>query len=326
MLIAVVIPCYKVSKSVLSVISTIPDYISHIIVVDDACPENSGQLVQSNNTDPRTEVLFHAENGGVGAAVVTGYKRAMELGVQIVVKIDGDGQMDPTLIADLIKPIQISQCDYTKGNRFFDIRFLQQMPRIRLIGNAFLSLFNKVTSGYWNIMDPTNGFTAIETRTLSLLDLNKLERRYFFESDMLYHLGTIRAVVNDIPMQSRYADETSNLQIGLVLRQFPGKLLIRFCKRVFYSYFLRDFNAGTMLLTLSALMLAFSITYGGLHWYEGLVSGQASAPGVVMLAALPFLVGMHLLISAINWDIGNVPKTPLHPSLRMKKSDHEKRA
>jgi len=326
MSLAAIIPCYKVGTAVLSVIDKMPMYVNHIIVVDDACPDGSGKLVQSNCRDPRVEVIFHTANQGVGAAVVTGYKRAIELDVRIAVKIDGDGQMDPALIADLIKPIQIGQCDYAKGNRFFDIRFLQQMPRIRLIGNALLSLLNKITSGYWNIMDPTNGFTAIETRALSLLNLNKLEKRYFFESDMLYHLGTIRATVNDIPMQSCYGDETSNLRISLVMRQFPGKLLIRFCKRVFYTYFLRDFNAGTMLLTLAIPLLIFSLIYGGIHWHQGIVTGEPSAPGVVMLAALPLLIGMHLLISAINWDISNIPRTAVHPSLRIRKEIHAKRS
>lgn len=314
--IAVVLPCFRVGNIVLDVIANIGPEVSHIIVVDDACPDGSGKLVQKNVSDPRVEVVFREQNGGVGAAVVSGYRRALELGAGIVVKLDGDGQMDPALIPDLVGPIQSGFCDYAKGNRFFNLAFLSEMPGMRLFGNSCLSLLNKIASGYWNVMDPTNGFVAIEGRVLALLPLEKLEPRYFFESDMLYRLGTVRAVVADVPMVARYGDEVSNLSIRKVLLQFPGKLFVRFLKRLFYTYFLRDFNAGSLFFVMSLPLVAFSLVYGSHAWYSGFVSGQASAPGVVMLAALPFLIGMHLLVSAINWDISNIPRQPLHPFLR----------
>lgn len=316
MTIAVVIPCFRVGNAVFDVITNIGDEVSHIIVVDDACPENTGEKVAIQCRDKRVEIITHSENKGVGGAVISGYKRAMELGAAIVVKLDGDGQMDPALISNLVEPIENGHADYTKGNRFFDIDFLKGMPAARLFGNACLSFINKLTSGYWTIMDPTNGFTAIETRALSLLSLDQIENRYFFESDMLYHLGKVRAAVIDIPMQAKYGTEVSNLHIGLVLKQFPGKLMVRFLKRMVYNYFLRDFNAGSLMLILSAPLLAFSLIYGGSEWYYHFSTNQAAAPGVVMLAALPFLIGMHLLIAAISWDINNSPKIAIHPTLR----------
>lgn len=326
MSIAVIIPCYKVGEAVFSLIQQIGPEVTHIIVVDDACPQKTGERVKERIHDPRVEVIIHDKNLGVGGAVITGYQHALQIGSTLAVKVDGDGQMDPESIPDLITPILMGLCDYTKGNRFFDIEFLQGMPKGRLFGNAMLSLLNKITSGYWNLMDPTNGFTAIETRVLALLPLHKMEQRYFFEMDMLYHLGIIRAVVGDIPIPARYGDEVSNLDIRLVLRQFPAKLLTRFFKRVFYNYFLRDFNAGTLMMILSFPLLTFSIFYGGIEWFQHVSSGIAAAPGVVMLAALPFLLGAHLLISAINWDINNTPKTPLHKFLRARGGKYAQRS
>src|SRR5690606_26734158 len=135
---------------------------------------------------PRVRVLNHAENGGVGAAVVTGYEAALAEGADIVVKIDGDGQMDPALIADFVRPLLAGDADYTKGNRFYDIASLQEMPKLRLAGNAVVSLICKIASGYWHVMDPTNGYTAIHRTALSALPLRKIDRGYFFESDMLF--------------------------------------------------------------------------------------------------------------------------------------------
>src|SRR5690606_32001950 len=151
-------------------------------------------------TDPRVRVIRHASNLGVGGAVITGYQAAIADGMDILVKLDGDGQMDASLIPDFIEPIINGEADYTKGNRFFDLEELRSMPRIRLIGNAVLSFMTKFSSGYWNLFDPTNGFTALHADVARYLPLSKISKRYFFESDMLFRLNTLRAVVHDIPM------------------------------------------------------------------------------------------------------------------------------
>src|SRR5215208_5561111 len=159
--VAVVIPAFRVSRQVLGVISQIGEEVHRIYVVDDACPEGSGDLVQAQCPDPRVKVLRHQVNGGVGAAVITGYRAAVQDGADIIVKVDGDGQMDPALLHDFVAPIAAGQADYTKGNRFFNLEGLERMPRTRLIGNGILSFMNKVSSGYWDIFDPTNGYTAV---------------------------------------------------------------------------------------------------------------------------------------------------------------------
>jgi len=220
MTIAVVIPAYRVTRHILAVIEAMPTVVDHVFVIDDACPDRSGELVKKDCHDPRVEVLTHAHNQGVGGAVMTGYAAAIERGAHIIVKVDGDGQMDPALIPAFVLPILAGQADYTKGNRFFNLEEVRAMPAIRLFGNAVLSFVSKLSSGYWNVFDPTNGYTAIHADVAALLPLNKISRRYFFESDMLFRLNTIRAVVVDVPMAAKYADEVSHLSIPNILGDF----------------------------------------------------------------------------------------------------------
>ena len=231
MRLAVTIPSYKVRAHVLDVIARMPPQVQRIYVVDDKCPQQSGEFVRQHCTDPRVRVIFHDENRGVGGAVVSGYRAALEEGMDIVVKVDGDGQMDPALIPQFTRPIERGRADYTKGNRFYRPESLKGMPPVRLFGNAALSFINKLSTGYWSIMDPTNGYTAIHTAVLREMPLHKLEKRYFFETDMLYHLNTMRAVVRDVPMDAVYADEESSLKVSKVLPEFMVKHVNRFFKR-----------------------------------------------------------------------------------------------
>jgi glycosyltransferase involved in cell wall biosynthesis len=309
--ISVAIPCYKVKEQILSVIKRIPTQVEKIYVVDDCCPEQSGLFVQSQCNDPRVTLIFHPSNQGVGGAVVTAYRQALIDNMDIVVKIDGDGQMDPALLPLFIEPIVQGRADYTKGNRFFNLETLIAMPTLRKLGNAVLSFVNKCSSGYWNVMDPTNGYTAIHCQTLALLPLDKLSTRYFFESDMLFRLGTVRAVVQDISMAAIYADERSNLQIKKVIFEFPWLYIKAFFKRVFYNYFLRDFNGASLELVLGLLLILFGSLWGAEHWLSSIISQQVASAGTVMLAVLPIIIGFQLLLSAIQFDMVNIPRKPL---------------
>ena len=315
MTIAVAIPSYKVRAHVLDVIARIPPQVARIYVVDDQCPQGSGAMVEAECTDPRVRVIFHAENQGVGGAVTTGYRAALEEGMDIVVKVDGDGQMDPTLIPHFTRPIERGQADYTKGNRFYRPESLRGMPPVRLFGNAALSFINKLSTGYWPIMDPTNGYTAIHTSVLRRLPLDKLERRYFFETDMLYHLNTIRAVVHDVPMDAVYADEESSLKVSKVLPEFMGKHVTRFFKRYFYLYLLRDFNLGSLYSVLGLLLVLLGAGFGIVEWWISGHSGQAATSGTVMLAALPVIIGIQFLIAFLHHDVAQVPTEPLSNDL-----------
>jgi len=315
MRIAVAIPCYKVTRHVLGVIDAIGPEVSAIYAVDDACPEGSGHLIEQRCQDPRVRVLYHAENQGVGGAVVTAYQAALDDGLDIVVKVDGDGQMNPALIPHFVRAIVRGKADYTKGNRFYRPESLRGMPPVRLIGNAMLSFVNKLSTGYWPIMDPTNGYTAIHAAVLRQLPLDKIERRYFFESDMLFRLNIIRAVVHDVPMDAVYADEQSNLKVSRVLPEFLLKHMQRFFKRYVYMYLLRDFNLGSVYSLFGALLCMVGLVFGISHWVHGVVTGEPATSGTVMLAALPALVGIQLLIAFLHHDVSYVPTEPLAADL-----------
>ena len=184
--VAVVIPSYKVTRHILGVIAGIGPEITRIYVVDDKCPDNSGDFVSANCRDPRVTVVRHEQNQGVGGAVMSGYRAAIADGASVIVKVDGDGQMDGALIPAFIAPILAGEADYTKGNRFFNLEQIGSMPPMRLFGNAMLSLLTKLSSGYWDLFDPTNGFTAIHADAARFLPFDKISKRYFFESDMLF--------------------------------------------------------------------------------------------------------------------------------------------
>ena len=313
--IAVTIPSYKVRAHVLDVIARIPPKVQRIYVVDDKCPQHSGELVEEQCRDPRVRVIFHEENQGVGGAVSSGYRAAIEEGMDIVVKVDGDGQMDPALIPHFTRPIERGRADYTKGNRFYRPESLKGMPPIRLFGNAALSFINKLSTGYWSIMDPTNGYTAIHTSVLREMPLHKLEKRYFFETDMLYHLNTIRAVVHDVPMDAVYADEESSLKVSKVLPEFIVKHVNRFFKRYVYLYLLRDFNIGSLYSLLGVVLCGLGVVFGGWAWLRSLTTGQPATSGTVMLAALPLIIGIQFLIAFLHHDVERVPSQPLSEDL-----------
>lgn len=312
-MISVVIPCYKAKKTILNVLERIPELVDSIVVVDDKCPEESGKYVQDMCHDPRVNVIYHSQNKGVGGAVITGFLELLKVDQpQIIVKIDADGQMDPAILHHFTTPIEDSLADYTKGNRFYNIEDVLGMPKLRLLGNAGLSFISKLSSGYWSIMDPTNGYFAIHSSVLDRIPLQKLDQRYFFESDMLFRLNLTRAVVRDIPMQARYGDEVSGLSEWRSIFEFSSKHVNRFCKRLLYTYFIRDFNPASLLFVFGLLLFLFGVAWGAHHWVTSVQFGTPATSGTVMLAALPLLLGFQMLLAAFQYDVSHEPQIPMH--------------
>lgn len=313
--VAVVVPCYRVLDTILRVIEGMPAIVTSIHIVDDACPEASGQHVLSNCTDPRVTVHFNEANLGVGGAVVTGYRHALAAGADVVVKVDGDGQMDPAALAQLVGPILRGNADYTKGNRFYDLAQIGQMPKMRIFGNAVLSFLTKISSGYWDLFDPTNGYTAIHAGVLARLPLHKISRRYFFETDMLFRLNITRAVVADIPMDAKYGAESSNLRISRIVFDFAAKHVRNTMKRIFYSYFLRDLSLASLELLAGALFILCGVSMGLWFWVQSAATGVLATAGSVMLVALQIIVGIQFILGFLAYDIASVPRRPVHPLL-----------
>lgn len=309
--IAVVIPAYRVRENILRVIHSLQGRVDFVCVVDDACPESSGTLVVDSIADKSVHVIFNKKNLGVGGAVKAGYRFCLDKGFDFIIKMDGDGQMQAELIPKLLEPLINQQADYTKGNRFFSLASLKKMPKIRLLGNAILSLMSKAASGYWNILDPNNGFTAIDSRSLKTLDLNRISNRYFFESDMLFHLYLLRARVIDIPMMAKYGDERSNLSLFKAALEFPAKHIRNFVRRLVATYFIRDFSIASLQLILGVSLIVFSSVFGIFKYMQSQSLGIETNSGALILFAVTFLVGIQMLLAFLSFDFQNMPKRPI---------------
>lgn len=313
--IAAVIPCYRVERDIESVLGSIPAYIKHIIVVDDASPDSTADLVTASaKEDDRILLIRHPSNQGVGGAMITGYQKALDLGAQMIVKIDGDGQMDMEHLPRLLQPLIEGRADYTKGNRFRDFKSLQQMPFIRRVGNMGLAFLAKAATGYWHLFDPTNGFNAIRAEVLAQLPLDKIDRTYYFETSMLANLYLIGAVVKDVPMPARYQGEISSLLVHRILFEFPPRLFVTFLQRLVLKNFIYDFSMGSIYLLAAVPLLLFGLLFGTYKWIQYASRGVPAPTGTVMLPTLSVLLGIQLLLSAVEIDLRSVPTEPLsHP-------------
>jgi dolichol-phosphate mannosyltransferase len=219
--------------------------------------------------------------------------------------------MPPARIPQFVTPIVQGLADYTKGNRFFDPESMQEMPPVRLFGNLVLSFLTKVSSGYWQIVDPTNGYTAIDARLVHRLPMNKIATRYFFESDLLFRLGTLRAVVLDVPMRAEYPHDESSLSIRKIVGPFLAGHLRNTLKRIGYMYYLRDFSLGSLLLPAGVALSTFGLAFGAFKWAHLTAAGTVASAGTVMLAALPLILGIQMLLTFIQFDVSNVPRVPI---------------
>ncbi|HEV8534466.1 MAG TPA: glycosyltransferase family 2 protein [Candidatus Limnocylindria bacterium] len=307
---AVVIPAYRVAAQIGGVLEGIPTFVSMIVVVDDASPDDTAVIVE-RSSDPRVHLIRRATNGGVGAAMLTGYRFALEHGADIIVKLDGDGQMDSSQIGRLVEPIIRGDADYVKGNRFVHTRQLAGMPVLRRVGNTGLSFLVKVASGYWPVFDPTNGFTAIHARALEALVWEDVDPRWFFETSMLIELGLVGAVTRDVYMPARYGAETSSLSIRETLVSFPPRLIARTLRRIWLRHFVQDFTPLALFLVAGALLTGFGALWGIVHWIQSAQTGTPASTGTVMIAVLPLILGTQLLLQSLVLDIQNTPKVPL---------------
>jgi glycosyltransferase involved in cell wall biosynthesis len=313
--VGVVIPCYRVEGQIESVIRGIPGEIRTLIVVVDGSPDGTRAAVEKL-ADPRVTLLVHETNQGVGSAMRTGFREALRQGLDIVVKMDGDDQMDPAHLPRLLAPLLEGEADVTKCNRYSSLDSLKQMPAIRVVGNAGLTFLVKLASGYWNNFDPANGYVALRTSVLERLDLARLPRRFFFESGLLIALGIQRAVVLDVAAPARYGNERSSLSIPRTLIGFPPRLLLGFVRRIFWRYFVHDFSAVSLYILLGLPLIGFGLGYA-LYWMaRNRAAGEVAPAGDVMLAAMPIILGVQLLLQAAALDVQGAPTRPISPALQ----------
>jgi glycosyltransferase involved in cell wall biosynthesis len=305
--VAVVVPALNEAAHVGDVLRQMPAYVDQIVVVDDHSTDDTAAVAGASG-DPRVAVISHATRQGVGGATLSGMERALAGGADVIVKCDGDGQMDPERIAALLEPLANDGYDYAKGNRFLDSAALRQMPRLRLLGNFAMTFLTKLASGYWHIFDPQNGFLAVRASALRDIDLGTVARGFFFENDMLIRLNIQNCRVKDVSMPARYGNEQSSLRINRILLTFPLQLARGLCQRIWEKYMLRDFSPIAVFWLVGAALLLFGGSFGSWHWLRSWLSGRPASTGTVMLSVLPFLLGFELILQAIILEIRESPR------------------
>jgi glycosyltransferase involved in cell wall biosynthesis len=307
---AIVIPYYNASSKITEVIAAVPNYIDFVIIVDDCGKEPlpKDAILQKINEHSTIIFLNNPINLGVGGATKTGFAKAIELNVDIVIKIDADNQMDLSYLPILIDSLIKKEADYAKGNRFRDLKALKNMPFVRRIGNLFLSFLIKIATGYWNVFDPTNGYFAIKVSVLKQLDLDKLSNRYFFETSLIAELYYYKVRIKDITMPAIYHDEKSSMQVWKMPLLFSWNLLKLFIKRIVKQYFLYDFNIGSIYILFGLPLFLFGIVFGFIKWIYYSSNHILAPTGTIMLITLTIILGFQLLLQAIQFDIINSPK------------------
>ena len=302
--IAVVIPAHDEELLLPTTLEGIPDFVDRIYVVDDASGDGTAARARSAaERDPRISVIVRERNGGVGAAVVTGYRQALEDGTDVAVVMNADNQMDPDDLAQIVLPVARGEVDYAKANRLFTGQAWQLIPHSRYLGNAVLSLWTKVASGYWHIADAQSGYTALGRRMLELLDLDHLYPRYGFPNDMLVHLNVWNAKVRDVPSRPIYGvGERSGIRLRKVIPAISWLLIKRFWWRLWQKYVIRDFHPLVFFYVFGLFSLVFGL---GLGIYQIVIKaeGYAATAGVVVLVALLLLFGLLFTLFAMWFDM-----------------------
>ena len=304
--VAAVLPAYRTASSIRGVIENIPASVRHVIVVDDASGDGVGAAVSAIG-DSRVLLVSHETNRGVGGAMKTGFDRALALGADIIVKLDSDGQMDPTLIPSLVAPLVQGRADLAKGNRFADLAVISTMPPFRRAGNLALSFLVKAASGYWSLLDPCNGYIAIQNDLLRDIRRDRLADRYFFEISLLCEAYRAGGVVLDVAMAPRYGDEVSSLSPARSLFEFSGRLLGRIVSRIGFAYFLRDFNVVSVFISAGVPLMAFGVLWSAYHWYRSVATQVVATTGTVMIGTLAIILAFQLLLQAVVLDVQNEP-------------------
>lgn len=304
--IAVVIPCYKVENHIQKVIDDIPEFVDYIVAVNDCSPDNTKSVLDKiAKSNSKLVVIQHDKNQGVGGAMTTGFKMCVEKNIDIVLKIDGDGQMDMSFMPQLVDAVIDGKYDFAKGDRVRNRKMLEKMPAIRRFGNLGLTFLVRIASGYWKISDPTNGYLCITLPTLKKLDFSRLSKRFFFEISLISELYYTGARIKDVQMPSIYGDEKSNLSIWKTLVSFPVKLIKTHARRLRTQYFINDFNINSVYLLTGLPMFLFGVIFGLVKWIHYAKIGIAAPTGTIIISLMTIIMGFQLILSFIQNDMSN---------------------
>src|ERR671932_1180763 len=300
--VGVVVPAHNEEHLLPETVAGIPAFVDTIIVVDDASTDRTLEVARSL-PDGRVEVIAHERNEGVGGAIITGYKRALELRLDVTCVMAADNQMDPADLETMVRAVALDHVDYAKANRLFTGQAWELIPRYRYLGNAVLSLLTKVASGYWHIADSQSGYTVLSLRSLELLDLDRVYRRYGFPNDMLVHLNVIDARVRDFPSRPIYGvGERSGIRLRKVVPRISWLLLKGFFWRMKEKYVIRDFHPLVFFYFLGILMGLLGLALGITEIVLRALGNQITAATVVLVALL-LIFGSQFTLFAMWFDM-----------------------
>jgi glycosyltransferase involved in cell wall biosynthesis len=300
--VGVVVPAHDEERLIGETLGGIPDFVDRVYVVDDASTDGTAERARAAG-DPRVEVLVREENGGVGAAIVTGYRRVLADGVDIACVMAADNQMDPNELGSLVLPVARGEVDYAKANRLFTGEAWRVIPRSRYLGNAVLSFLTKIASGYWHVADSQAGYTAASSGTLARLDLERIYPRYGFPNDMLVHLNVAGARVRDVPSRPIYGvGESSGIRLRRVVPAISWLLFKGFWWRLKEKYVIRDFHPLVFFYALGALMTVAGLVLGLVVAISRLFFGNEITTPTVVLVALLLISGTQFTLFAMWFD------------------------
>ena len=299
--VAVVVPAYNEETLVGSTVAEIPPFVDRIVVVDDASTDATADRAATG--DPRVEVIRHDSNRGVGAAIVSGYKRAIEHEIDVTCVMAADGQMAPEDLETLVRPVALGEVDYAKANRLVTGQAWELIPHNRYLGNAALSFLTKIASGYWHIADSQSGYTAVDLETLKMVDLDRLYPRYGFPNDLLVHLNVWNRRVRDFPSRPIYGvGERSGIKIRAVVPRISWLLFKGFMWRLREKYVIRDFHPLVLFYALGFISLAIGVGLGVSVTILRIL-GNAVPAGTVVLIALLIVAGLQFSLFAMWFDM-----------------------
>ncbi len=299
---AVVVPAYDEEQLVATTIRGIPDFVDKIIVVDDASRDGTADAARAAG-DARVDVVTHERNAGVGAAIVTGYRRAVADGADVVCVMAADNQMDPDDLEGIALPVVRGEVEYAKANRLVSGQAWQVIPRSRYLGNAMLSFLTKIASGYWHVADSQSGYTAASREILDQLDLERIYPRYGFPNDMLVHLNVWNARVRDVTARPVYnVGEKSGIKIRKVVPRISWLLLKGFFWRMREKYVIRDFHPLVFFYVLGFLMTMLGLALGIVEVVLRFMGNEVSV-GTVVLVALLLIFGSQFTLFAMWFDM-----------------------
>jgi glycosyltransferase involved in cell wall biosynthesis len=302
--VAVVVPAHNEEALLAPTLAGIPEFVDRVYVVDDASSDTTRERADAAAAvDPRIAVLVHERNQGVGAAIITGYRRALEERIEVTCVMAADNQMDPDDLAALVTPVARGEVDYAKANRLITGQAWELIPRNRYLGNAVLSLLTKIASGYWHVADSQSGYTALALGTLEQLDLDRIYARYGFPNDMLVHLNIVNARVRDVPSRPVYGvGERSGIKLHSVVPRISWLLVKGFFWRLREKYVIRDFHPLVFFYTFGIVMSLAGLGLGiSLVVLRALGHAITAATGV--LVALLLIFGSQFTLFAMWFDM-----------------------